>query len=154
MALEQTAAVDSNTEIELPHDDWYRNDVATVGRRFLELYEQLRKQEEKGSVSEPLVLNVILAGWELKKHGYYKDENLRTIMSDQLPALAKKYGFSKLWRAGILWTLKRRLEETVAKHGGLAIVAMRLRCARCGRAIWNPLSVKRGKGPICWVKHE
>jgi hypothetical protein len=149
MAVRELVFAESNGEIELPHEDWYRNDVAVVTRRFLELYEQLLTQEERGSVSEPLILNVILAGWELKKHGYQKDENVRTILSVQLPAIAKKYGFSTLYRAGLLWTLKRRLEKKVAEHGGLGIVAMRLHCARCGKAIWNPDSVKRGLGPIC-----
>lgn len=149
MTVETVELAGSNGQLELPHEQWWKNDVGVVTRRFLQVYGDLLIQEERGSVNEAVILNVILVGWELKKHGYQKDENVRTILSIQLPQIAKKYGFSKLYRAGLLWTLKRRLEETVAKHGGLAIVAMRLHCARCGRAIWNPLSIKRGLGPIC-----
>jgi hypothetical protein len=136
-------------EIQVPkRSAVYTQEGATeTAGDFLECYDQLRQEESTGKVSESTILNMVLSAWTLKRH--YPNsmpKAIKALFHEEVPELVRKYGCTKLY-AGVFWdTMEARLEETLKDlwDGG-----HEFRCARCGRAIWNPMSVRRGLGPIC-----
>lgn len=141
-------------EVTLPRPTWHPgrsyDDMLNDERsRLLESYKALKDQERIGQVSESVVLQTILSAWALKRsYRMSQDPEVSRILAE-IPSLAKKYGLSRIWQAGFWHTMARRVEELFADG---VPGAERFRCGRCGRAIWNSLSVKRGLGPICFHK--
>jgi hypothetical protein len=134
--------------IQIPRGNFYFDDVTAVETRFLESLGELRLQEETGQVSETVIVNTILAAWQLTRMWDPKRrDEVKNMLEVRVPEIARKYGFTKLWRAHYQFTLQRRVSELLKE--GIETIEARRRCARCGRAIWNKLSVRRGLGPIC-----
>lgn len=141
------------SKIVLPQKPWQMNEqLAQEERKQFESYLQaLERQEETGTVESSIVLNTLFAAWTLRRKLWYfnkdpafKDRILRTR------EIAKKYGYTKLWDATYYATLQLRFEKLSERVGEK--LTTRHQCGRCGREIWNPLSVKRGIGPVCWHK--
>lgn len=128
---------------------WQEDEVRQGLDIFYNHLNDLESQEQDGTVSRVTVINTILAARQLRNSWTLrKDEGfIRAIQ--KVAQLAKKYGFSKLWKAGYYDTMLRRLEEICEADPELAT---RHHCGRCGRAIWNEVSVRRGIGPVCWHK--
>ena len=140
-------------ELKLPRASWlpgkYSDTLSDERSCLLESYKTLKQQEEAGQVSESVILQTILSAWALRRSWRMsQDPEISPILAE-IPLLAKKYGLSKIWTAAFWDTMVKRVEELFADE---APGAERFRCGRCGRAIWNPLSVKRGLGPICYHK--
>jgi len=141
-------------EVTLPRPTWHPrrsyDDILDEERsRLLESYKTLKEQEAAGQVSESVVVQTILSAWALKRsHRMSKDPEASRILAE-IPSLAKKYGLSRVWQAALWGTMARRVDELYADG---VPGAERFRCGRCGRTIRNPLSVKRGLGPICFHK--
>lgn len=141
-------------EIRLPRAAWHPgrsyDEMLTEERsRLLESYRKLKQQEETGQVSESVILQTLLSAWALRRSWRMSQDSQVSPILAEIPALAKKYGLSKIWNAALWDTMVKRVEQLFADE---APGAERFRCGRCGRAIWNPLSVKRGLGPICYHK--
>lgn len=109
---------------------------------------ELRLQQETGKVSRAVIVNTILAAWQLRRmrllSSFYDD--VRNVLEVQVPEIARRYGLTRLWRATYSDMLRRRLEEQLDDDTSLE---KRYHCGRCGREIWNELSVGRGLGPVC-----
>jgi hypothetical protein len=133
-----------------------QNAALNVKAHLLENYRELVAQEERGQVAEVIVLNTLFAAWELQRLRFWirKDPDASLIDEIQatMPMIVKKYGFSKLWRASYESTLQKRVSELLERRGGEAAIKRAYHFGCCGRAIWVPLSVKRGVGPVCWHK--
>jgi len=147
MAVEISRVL-GHPSIQIPRENFYHDDVTAVEARFLESLSELRLQEETGQVSETVIVNTILAAWQLTRMWNPKRrDDVKNALEVQVPEIARKYGFTNLWRAHYQFTLQRRVSKFLKED--IKTIEARRRCARCGRAIWNKLSVRRGLGPIC-----
>ena len=113
-------------------------------KEFLDAYARLLNEEESGRVGNTTVMQVIASAWKLKRqYGLKNEPMLDAMIWNTVPDLVRKYGMTRLWKAGYADTFQRRVEEELADD------RRRYRCARCGRALSADLSVKRGLGPVC-----
>lgn len=117
---------------------------------FLSDLAEVRRQEETGIVARIDVVNLILSGWALRRQWRVRQESELFKQVQECRQIARKYGLTKIWDASWHDTLLKRMEEKFS--GDYSDLAKTQCCGRCGRAIWNPLSVKRGVGPICYHK--
>ena len=115
-------------------------------KAFLDSYAKLLAEEESGRVANTTVIQVVAAAWKLKKDSWRlrKDPVVKAMIESTVPELVRKYGMTRIWKAGYADTFQRRVEEEL---GDEAVKSYR--CARCGRALSAELSVKRGLGPVC-----
>ena len=120
-------------------------------KNFLDAYAKLLTEEESGCVAKSTIFQVVSTAWSLKKASWdlRKRPEIESIIQTQIPDLVRKYGFTRIWKAGYPDTFQRRVEELLDDDTPFD---RRYHCGRCGREIWNPLSVKRGIGPICFHK--
>jgi hypothetical protein len=142
-------------ELKLPRYYRYGDKVPSLDEKcteFLDAYAKLLAEEESGRVAKSTIFNVVSAAWELKRDWeLYRRPEVESIIKTHIPDLVRKYGVSQIWKAGYQSTFQRRIEEQLDDDTPLE---KRYHCGRCGREIWNPLSVKRGIGPVCWGKHD
>jgi hypothetical protein len=128
------------------------NDQITEDERqlFESYFRELEQQEAAGIVQASVVIETILTAWALRNRLYrFRNDPVREKIL-KVEEIAKKYGYSKLWNARMFGTLNSRVQKLEGKEGSL--IPKKHHCGCCGRAIWNPLSVKRGIGPVCWHK--
>jgi len=140
-------------DVEIPKDPWYNHsddDFAELRSRFLTGLQELEREEESGIVQQSTVLNLLMAAWALKRdwHSSRDGDLLKRVGATR--EIAKKYGFTKMWDAAYYSTFLDRLGQKCDDDRPRSQIH---HCGRCGREIWNKLSVKRGKGPVCWGKH-
>ena len=139
-----------HTELKLPRIHHYGDRQASFDEKcneFLDAYAKLLTEEEAGRVAKSTIFNVVSAAWAVKKDWeLYKRPEIESIIKTQIPDLVRKYGVSRLWKAGYAETFARRVEEEL---GDDTPFDRRFHCGRCGREIWNKLSVNRGYGPVC-----
>ena len=131
----------------LPREGCY-GDFDENCTRFLDSYAKFLTEEESGRVAKSTIFQVVSAAWRLKKDSWdlRKRPEIESIIKTQIPDLVRKYGVTRLWKAGYPGTFQRRIEEQLDDDTPLE---KRYHCGRCGREIWNPLSVRRGLGPVC-----
>ena len=157
MALGQIVAVPAtfwHPELKLPQSTDFIHDQQEEEFRVLkdEFYvnlNDLTSQEESGTVSRTTILNTVLLAWRIRGAWRTRQDEGLVRALDKVGLLAKKYGFSKLWKAHYYSSMMRRVEELCLKDSNLA---KRYHCGHCGREIWADLSVQRGIGPVCWHK--
>ena len=117
-------------------------------KSFLDAYAQLLTEEETGRVANTTVIQVIAAAWKLKRCSFSvdlaKEPVVKAMIKTTVPELVRKYGMTRLWKAGYADTFQRRVEEELGDDSTKSF-----RCARCGRALSADLSIKRGLGPVC-----
>ena len=114
---------------------------------FLDAYAKFLTEEETGRVAKRTIFQVVSAAWRLKRDWELrKRPEVESIVETQIPDLVRKYGVTRIWRAGYPDTFQRRVEEQLDDDTPLD---RRYHCGRCGREIWNKLSVRRGFGPVC-----
>lgn len=124
-------------------------------RQLFESYlRELQRQESTGVVQATAVIETILTAWTLRSKMYHfnRDPEVSELIVkvSNVKDIAKKYGYSSLWNAKMYGTMSSRLLKLQTKEG--ANFPVKQHCGRCGRAIWNPVSVKRGVGPVCYHK--
>jgi len=117
-------------------------------KAFLDAYAKLLTEEESGRVAKSTIFQLVSAAWRLKKEGWNLRKNpvVEAMIKTTVPDLVRKYGVTRIWKAGYADTFQRRIEEQLDDDTPLE---RRYHCGRCGREIWNPLSVRRGLGPVC-----
>jgi len=140
-------------ELKLPKFHHYGERLESFDekcRDFLDAYAKLLTEEESGRVAKSTIFQVVSAAWRLKKDWELrKRPEIESIIKTRIPDLVRKYGVTRIWKAGYLDTFQRRVEEQLDDDTPFD---RRYHCGRCGREIWNSLSVKRGLGPICFHK--
>jgi hypothetical protein len=99
-------------------------------------------------VAKSTIFQVVSAAWRLKKDSWdlRKRPEIESIIKTTMPDLVRKYGVTRIWKAGYPDTFQRRIEEQLDDDTPLE---RRFQCARCGREIWAELSVKAGYGSVC-----
>lgn len=120
----------------------------TIGS-FTSYWTQIHEQEENGIVNRTDVINLILSAWSLQHMRWKwagKNPDLLKLVTATRD-IAKKYGFTKLYDAAYHETMISRLEQKFS--GDFSDAGKVSCCGRCGRAIWNPISLQYGKGPVC-----
>ena len=137
-------------ELVLPRFHHYGEKLESFNENctaFLDAYAKFLTEEESGRVAKSTIFQVVSAAWRLKKDSWdlRKRPEIESIIKTSIPDLVRKYGVTRIWTAGYPDTFQRRIEEQLDDDAPLA---GRYHCGRCGREIWNPLSVKRGLGPI------
>jgi hypothetical protein len=120
-------------------------------KAFLDSYAKLLTEEESGRVAKSTIFQVVSAAWRLKKDSWElrKRPEIESIIKTSIPDLVRKYGVTRIWKAGYPDTFQRRIEEQLDDDTPLE---RRYHCGRCGRELTAKLSVQRGIGPICWHK--
>jgi hypothetical protein len=139
-----------------PLEPWRINDkiLEEQRHRFEAYLHEVQRQEADGIVKANTIIETILAAWTLRSKlwCFNKDPDVHDLIAkiSKVGETAKKYGYSQLWNAKMYGTLKTRLFKLQTKEG--ATLPLKHHCGRCGRVIWNPVSVKRGVGPVCYHK--
>jgi hypothetical protein len=134
-------------ELLLPRYGYY-GDFDENCTRFLDSYAKFLTEEESGRVAKSTIFQVVSAAWRLKKDSWElrKRPEIESIIKTTIPDLVRKYGVTRIWKAGYPDTFQRRIEEQLDDDTPLE---KRYHCGRCGRELSAELSVKRGYGPIC-----
>ena len=122
-------------------------------QHFRDCLQSLRSFEETGAVPANVPLEVVLAGWSLRRELYrITDLSLKAKVAN-VGEIAKKYGLTKIWKPRYYTTLKLHLEKYLT-HYPDGSLAKRAFCSRCGRAIWAEKSIQAGLGSICIHKER
>ena len=141
-----------NLDVHAPKRDTWRDASFNEAYASLKHYHGVVAQEEKtGIVDRTNIINLLLSAWALRGQKMKLqriDPELATCLAS-MREIAKRYGLTKIWDASYYDTMLTRVNERCSGDmRGERVYC----CARCGRAIWNRLSVKRGKGPVCFHK--
>ncbi len=135
--------------VQMPTPDYW-DEYEAIQEHLLDNYALILTEEATGKVSETVIVNTLLAAWQLQRmRTRIHDSNILNILDVQIPILARKYHFTKLLHTGSIWTLQRRVKKQFPDD---AVNVERYRCARCGRELSAELSIKRGRGPVCYRK--
>jgi hypothetical protein len=141
-------------ELKLPKEHHYGERLASFDEKcqdFLDAYKRFLDEEQTGRVAKSTIFQVVSAAWRLKRDWkLHKRPEVESIIKTQISDLVRKYGMTRIWKAGYASTFQRRIEEELGEDD--ETLERRYQCGRCGREIWNPLSVKRGIGPVCYHK--
>jgi hypothetical protein len=127
----------------------FGNDFDQQVQAFRQDLAELRKQEASGLVSRSAVLSVLLDAWSLRNSYRLPQDRELGLSVLGIREVAKKYGLSKLWRSRYHSQLIDRTNAACTSSGGRSPA---YNCGICGRQIWNPISVARGIGPVCFGK--
>lgn len=138
-------------ELRLPKYHSYGEPMESFENKctaFLDAYAKLLTEEESGRVAKSTIFQVVSVAWQLKKDSWdlRKRPEIESIVKTQIPDLVRKYGVTRIWKAGYPDTFQRRIEEQLDDDTPLG---RRYHCGRCGRELSAELSVKRGLGPVC-----
>jgi len=139
-------------EVTFPRAPWQsfihgrRQNFDEERQRFLEAYSRLLAEEQTGQVSETVILQTVASAWGLSRRFEIKTDRMLEDQVKSVGEIARKYGLTRIWKAHYYDTFLRRTEDHCHQESS------GYRCARCGREIWNPLSVKRRLGPVCFHK--
>ena len=139
-------------DVHVPKRETWRDAAFDEAYRSLKYYEQIVSREEQtGIVDRTDIINLLLSAWALrgqKGKVQQKDPELGQRLAS-MREVAKRYGLTRIWDASYYDTMLTRVNERCSGDmRGQRVYC----CARCGRAIWNPTSVKRGVGPVCYHK--
>jgi hypothetical protein len=127
----------------------FGNDFSQQVQAFHTSLAELRKQEASGLVDRNIVVRLLLATWSLRNSALLTHNQELHYQVLAVRDIAVKYGLGKLWRSRYHSQLVDRANAACVSGGSRSSV---YHCGVCGRTIWNPLSVSRGVGPICFGK--
>jgi rubrerythrin len=141
-------------ELHIPRNDTWRDAAFDEAYNSLKHYAAVVAQEEgTGIVDRTNIINLLLSAWAIRGQKWKlqkKDPELAQRLAG-MREVAKRYGLTKIWDAAYYDTMLRKLNERCTGDMRAERVYC---CARCGRAIWNPLSVRRGVGPVCFHRRD
>ena len=142
----------TRSDVQIPKRWVKAEDFELEVSYFRMCHANLKQAEDSGIVPGNIPVETVLAAWSLRRQQWrIKDPSLKGLILNA-GLIARKYGLTKIWTARYHDTLRTRLEKYLAKlPDGLKARSF---CGRCGRPIWNPQSVRQGRGPVCIHKRD